>query len=178
MRLKTHTLLLGLLAVLAISLAPSMVKAQGLKIGWIDDEKIKLGYDAWQRAQEQWGIERQAWENEAIEMEQELNDLIQEYEQQRLILSEDKQKEREAAINTKQEALDDYTRSTFGPNGKAEQKQYQLIQPLINNINKAIEAVAIEGNYDVIFTLQSGLGYIKEGYEVTEEVLAQLDRIE
>jgi len=38
--------------------------------------------------------------------------------------------------------------------------------------------VAIENGYDVIFTLQSGLGYINPSFDVTDKVLEQLENIE
>ena len=109
---------------------------------------------------------------------QEIDDLIVEYDKQKLILSEDKKKEKEAAIRAKQEALDAYTRQVYGPGGTAETKNKTLLEPLLENVNRAIEAVALEGDYDVIFTMQSGLGYIKEGYDVTEKVLEYLEKQE
>ena len=110
-------------------------------------------------------------------MQQELRELTEEFEKQKLILSEEKKREREAAINAKREALDAYTRTVFGPGGTAERKQSQLLQPILENIQQAIEEVAIKGNYDVIFTLQS-IAYIKDSYDVTDEVLSRLEEIE
>ncbi|MGD8922578.1 MAG: OmpH family outer membrane protein [Candidatus Zixiibacteriota bacterium] len=173
-----HLVLLGLAMVLAFSAFTKEVKAQGLKIGFVRDDEIKNSYKAWQRAQEQWDLERKAWDEEAQAKQQELQDMIDEYDRQKLILSEDKKNEREAAIRAKNEALDAYTRQVYGPGGTAEKKQEQLIGPLLENVSKAIEAVAVEEGYDVIFTMQSGLGYIKETYDVTDKVLEKLDQLE
>ena len=171
-------LVLLILAALLCPVLVQTVSAQNIKIGFVKDEQIKQDYKAWQRSQEDWNLESKAWEDEALEKQQELQELQEEFDKQKLILSEEKKKEREAAINAKIEALDAYTRQVYGPNGSAERKHIQLIQPLLENITKAIEDVAIEGNYDVIFTLQSGLGYIKEIYDVTDDVLKSLDEIE
>ncbi len=160
------------------SIAAPVAHAQGIKIGFVNDEQIKQDYKAWKVAQEEWELESRAWEDEAVAKQQELQDLEQEFEKQKLILSEDKKREKEAKINAKAEGLDAYTRQVYGPGGSAERKQSQLIQPLLENITLAIEEVAVEGNYDVIFTLQSGLGYIKESYDITEEVLKRLEDIE
>ncbi len=154
------------------------VSAQALKIGFVKDDRIKAEYKEWQRAQEQWEVESKAWDDEAAAKQQELQDLMDEYDKQRLILSEDKKKEREAAIRTKQEALDAYTRQIYGPGGTAEKKQQTLLQPLLDKVTAAIQAVAEQENYDVIFTLQSGLGYIKPTYDVTDKVLTQLENQE
>ena len=162
-------------AVVLILAFMSGASAQGMKIGYIDDEKIKQGYPEWARASEQWNIEQKAWDEEAASKKQELQDMMDEYDKQKLILSEEKRKEREAAIRTKSESLDAFTRQIYGPGGTAERKQMELIGPLLDNVNKAIEQVALEGDYDIIFTQQSGLGYIKEIYDVTDKVLEQLD---
>ncbi len=103
--------------------------------------------------------------------------MIQDYEKQKVVLSDDARKEREAAIQVKQDALDNFTRSVFGPGGQKEQKNSQLMQPLLDKIHRAIEAVAVDGNFDVIFTLQ-GIGYIKESFDVTDKVLEKLADME
>jgi len=56
-------------------------------------------------------------------MQTELEELTAEYEKQKLILSADKKKEREAAINAKKQAIDAYTKEIFGPAGTAERKK-------------------------------------------------------
>lgn len=147
-------------------------------MGFVRDEQIQLQYKAWQRAQEQWEVEKKAWDDEALQKQTELEEMVEEYDRQKLILSEEKRKEREASIRTKQQALDAFTRQIYGPGGTAEKKQEDLIRPLYENITKAIEEVALEEGYDVIFTMQSGLGYIRETYDVTDKVLEKLEKLE
>lgn len=152
--------------------------AQGVKIGFINDEQIKEAYPEWARAQEQMSVEIKAWDDEATAKQTELNELKDEYEKQKLILSDEKKREREAAIRAKEEALDAYTRQIYGPGGTAERKQMDLIGPLLDKVNRAIQLVAEEGGYDVVFTLQSGLGYIKPSLDVTDKVLEKLETLE
>lgn len=178
MRTVSKLLLSAVAIVLAVAAFSSTAYSQGMKIGFIDDQKIKDNYKEWNRAQEQWQLEQKAWTDEAQNKETELNEMMDEYDKQKLILSEEKKKEREAAIRAKQDALDAYTRQIFSPGGTAEQKQMELIGPLLDRVNKAIENIALEENYDVVFTLQSGLGYIKETYDITDKVLEELDKLE
>ena len=93
-----------------VSALPELVSAQGMKLGFVRDERIKDEYQAWGKAQEQWDLESKAWEDEALNKQTELQEMVDEYEKQKLILSEDKKREREAAIRTKEEALDAFTR--------------------------------------------------------------------
>ena len=153
-------------------------QAQGVKLGFINDDLIKESYPDWTRAQDQMDIEMKAWDDEAVSKQTELEELVTEYEKQKLILSDDKKREREAAIRAKRESLDAYTRQVYGPGGTAERKQMELISPLLERVNTAIQLVAEENGFDVVFTLQSGLGYIKPTLDVTDKVLAKLDEIE
>jgi outer membrane protein len=173
--LKTRNFLIAAISFVVLS---SITQAQVLKIGFVKDDDIRQNYKAWQKAQEQWDVEKKAWDDEAQAKQTALQDLLDDYDKQKLILSEDKRKEKEAAIRVKQEDLDNFTRTIYGPGGTAEKKQQELLQPLLDKVTKAIEAVATEGGYDIIFTGQSGLGYIKPTYDVTPKVLEQLDKLE
>jgi len=170
------TVLLTLVAASLVSTAS--VSAQSLKIGYVLDTAIQSSYKAWQRANDLWETERKAWDTEGQNKQQELQDMVAEYEKQRLILSDEKKKEREAAIRAKQEALDAYTRQVYGPGGTAERKQEELLAPLTENIRKAIEAVANDGGYDIIFTMQSNLGYIRPSLDLTQKVLENLEKLD
>ncbi|UCG60543.1 MAG: OmpH family outer membrane protein [Candidatus Zixiibacteriota bacterium] len=170
--------LLLVFALITFALAVQVSNAQGLKVGFVDDQVIQQRYSGWQRAQEQWEVEARAWDEEAAAKQREIDELIDEYNKQKLILSEEKRREKEAAIRAKQESLDAYTRQIYAPGGTAEQKHAGLLDPLIERLNSAIEAVAVEGDYDVIFTRQSGLGFIKDNFDVTEKVLEYLEKEE
>lgn len=167
--------LFGVALVATVFFAPQ-ASSQGAKIGFVNDEEIKLRYKAWQRAQEQWTIERKAWDDEALAKKTELDEMISDYEKQKLILSEEKRTEREAAIRTKQESLDAFTRQIYSPGGTAERKLEELTGPLLQNVTDAIKSVAVEENYDVILTL-NGVGYIRETLDITEKVLDALEKI-
>lgn len=174
---RFKNLLLGGVALALILSNYSVVQAQSVKMGFVNDEKIKTEYRAWQKAQEQWELEAKAWEEEAIAMQEELRELEEDFNKQKLILSEEKKREKEAAINVKKENLDAYTRRIFGPGGEAERKQSALLSPLLENVTKAIEAIAIDNSYDVIFTMQSGLGYINPDLDLTDKVLSHLEDV-
>lgn len=175
--LKRISLLVGLAFNMAVLFA-GISSAQGLKIGFVKDEVIKQRFTGWQRAQEQWEVQNKAWDDEAMTKQEEIEQLLEEYEKQKLILSDEKRKEKEASIRAKQEALDAFTRQTYGPGGTAETKHAQLLKPLLEQATAAIEAVALEGDYDIIFTGQSALGYIKESFDVTEKVIEYLEKTE
>lgn len=173
--LKSPVTLFSLLLFAMILSVGSAANAQSLKIGIVNDEEIKAGYPAWARAAEEFDTQQKAWDEESRTMENELKEMMDDYDKQRLILSEDKRAEKEAAIKAKQESLRAYTAQVYGPGGTAERQRDQLMVPLLDAVNKAITTVAEAEGYDVIFTMQSGLGYIKPSYDVTEKVLNALE---
>ena len=175
MKKEKKFLLVLLLGLIFLPLMAESLSAQGLKIGYVRDERIQQEFKPWAKAQDQFNADAKAWEDEALAKQQELEELLTEYDKQKLILSDDKKREREAAINAKKDALDAFTRQIYGPNGQAERRQSKLLEPLLESVNRAIEAIAIEGNYDIVFTLQSGLAYIKEEFDVTDKLIKYLE---
>ncbi len=171
--MERRKILIGLLAILFTGGLAVTGHAQ-FKVGYVDSDRILAEYSEWNKAQEDFQTQYNAWDQEAKDMQQELEELIEEYERQALLLSAEKKKEREASIEAKRQKLDAYTRTVFGPGGEAERKDMTLRKPLLEKINAAIETVAIEGNYDMIFN-SSGLAYSKKDYDITDKILAKLD---
>lgn len=178
MRIRTSFWLSLLFLAVVVTAIGEDVTAQTMKIGIVHDARIEQEYKAFTKVTEDYNIAYQAWEEEATTIQQELDDLVEEYERQKLILSEEKRAEKEAAIDSKRESLDAYTKRIFGPGGTAYQKQDQLLQPLVEKVREAIKAVAVEGEFDIVFTDQTGWAYIKEYVDITDDVLRYLEENE
>ncbi|MEW5925410.1 MAG: OmpH family outer membrane protein [Candidatus Zixiibacteriota bacterium] len=162
------------LAIIIFSVLSSTSQAQIGKFGYIDSNRIFAEYKEWAKAQEEFNTQYKAWDDEAKEMQKEYEDMIDEYDKQKLILSAEKKKEREAAIEAKRQSLDAFTREIFGPGGTAERKNKTLVQPLVDKINAAIEQVATEGNFDFIFTSEA-LAYAKKDFDITDKIIELLE---
>jgi len=165
------TVLITLMSIMLFSLNGF---SQVMKNGYIDSDKIFAQYTEWSKAQEEFNTDYKAWDDQAKEMQTQYEEMLEEYNRQKLILSDEKKKEREAAIEAKKRALDAFTGQVFGPGGEAERRNNALIQPLLEKINAAIEQVATDGNYDFIFN-SAGLAYAKKDYDITEKVLDILE---
>jgi outer membrane protein len=144
------------------------------KSAFIDSDKIQANYKEWVTAQDQFNTEFKAWEDEAAQMEQDLRQLITDYEKQRVILSADKKLEREAVISAKEQALQSFTRDISSPGGRAERRMNELVKPLYEKITAAIEKIAIEEDYDFVFN-SAGLAYAKKELDITDEVIEILE---
>jgi len=148
--------------------------ASAQEMGFIDSERIQAEFKEWSKAQEQFNTEFQAWEEEAAEMEQELREMIDEYEKQKMILSAEKKKEREALITAKEQALSSFTQRISSPGGEAERRMNELVKPLYEKITAAIEQVAIEEDLDFVFN-SNGLAYGKKDLDITDKVIDILE---
>ena len=166
-RIITFTLCVGLLIIFSTTAAAQ-------KFGFIDSDKIQENYKEWVTAQEQFNTELKAWEDEAAAMENELREMLEDYEKQKLILSADKKAEKEAAIQAKDQALASFTREISSPGGRAERRMNELVKPLYEKITAAIEKVAIEENYEFVFN-SAGLAYAKKELDITDKVIEVLE---
>jgi outer membrane protein len=173
--IMSKLLRIGLLGIGLVMLLGSAAAAQ--RFAFIDSDKIQANYKEWQKAQETFNTEYKAWEDQAATMDSELQQMMADYDKQKLILSADKKIEREAAINAKQEALNSFTREISSPGGKAERRMNELVKPLYDKITAAIEKVAIEENYDFVFN-SNGLAYAKKDLDITDKVLDILENEE
>ena len=158
--------------------AAASAYAQGFKVAVVRDEVIKQQYKAFQKAQEQWEMEKRGWDSTAADLQQAVQDLQADYDKQKLILSDEKKRDREKAIRDKQAQLDGFTQQVYGPDGLAQKKQEELLNPILDNINKALEQIANEDGYDIIFTTGSALGYFRPSLDITDKVLAYLAKSE
>ncbi|MEZ5358384.1 MAG: OmpH family outer membrane protein [Candidatus Zixiibacteriota bacterium] len=148
--------------------------AMAQRFAYIDSEKIINNFTDLQRAQETFQTELREWEEQAGMLDQELQELMAEYEKQKLILSADKKAEKEKQISTKRQALEAFTKDIGAPGGKAERRNMELMAPLYERVTEAIEKVAIEEGYDFVFN-SSGLAYAKKELDITDKVLDKLD---
>jgi outer membrane protein len=163
----------SLAVLLCVAFFASLSQAQVGRYGYVDSERVFSEFKEWDKAQEEFNTQYKAWDDEAKEMQKELEDMIVEYEKQKLILSADKKKEKEAAIEAKRQSLDAFTKEIFGPGGTAERKNNALVKPLMEKLNAAIEKVATEENYDFIFTSEA-LAYAKKDYDITDKIIEAL----
>ncbi len=163
---------------LVLFVATALVQAADLKIAYINSEQLRLEYGAFADAQAQFDKDVATWETEAGVLETELIDLQTEYEQQSLLLSEDKKKERLRLIEQKQLEYQQFLANIFGAGGQAEKRNAELTSPLLEQINEALIDIASREGYDLILDVAGGnVAYIDENLDITDRLLEELSAI-
>jgi outer membrane protein len=156
-----------------------MAFSQEGKIGFIDSMKLRTDYKEFADAQAKFDQEVAKWQVEADSLKFELDSLQTDFDRQKLLLSEEKRKEKESIIEQKKKGYDNYINNIFGPNGQMEKMNAELTKPILDKINVALEKIALENNYIMIFDAVNGnIAWAKKGLDLTDRVLEELNKMQ
>jgi len=157
----------------------SNLLAADMKMGYIDSDKIMQQYEGVGDAQKDFDEQAKVWETQMKNMQKEIEELRKQYDEKKLLLSEDKKIELETQIQTKMMEYEKFVKDIYGPTGKAAVKNAELLQPIIEKINKIIQRIAADESYDFIFDVVNGnLVFAKEEYDLTARVVEELKKID
>jgi outer membrane protein len=149
MKRKLVVVMIGALVVVAAGAVSAL--AQEIKIGYIDSIKIFAENKETQEAERVYRQEVQVWEAQKQRMEQDIARMGEELNAQSPMLSEEKKSERRLEMQRKMDEYKRFMEETFGDNGLAAKRNKELTQPIVDKINKIIEAIAIEQKYTMVF---------------------------
>jgi len=146
------------------------------KYAFVDTEYILNNIPAYKAAQEQLDKASQDWQKEVEARYTEIDKMYKDYQAERVLLSEDMRKQREEMIIAKEKEAKELQKTYFGQDGSLFKKRQELIQPIQDEIYKAIKDYATEGGYAAIFDTSSGpvLIYSNPRYDISDEVLQKL----
>lgn len=148
-------------------------------VGYINSEQLRREYVGARDLEGQLEASIADWRAQAREMEQEIEGLIVELQNQRLLLSEEAAAEKETAIQQKQLEFEEFLNSVWGVGGLAAQREAELWQPIFDRINGILEEIGAEGEYQMIFdAARGGIVYAAPSTDLTEQVLEKLNGTE
>ncbi|MDD4856492.1 MAG: OmpH family outer membrane protein [Candidatus Krumholzibacteria bacterium] len=166
------------LACFILSLLPlSVLKAQEVKLGYIDTAKIFAEYKETVDAEAVYKKEVDTWKKKASDMEAELAKMREEIQSQSLMLSEEKQAEKKLLFDKKLKEYNQYMSDVFGDDGQAAKRNKELTQPIVEKINAVIAKIAEDEGYTVIFdAAQGNIVYAKKTIDLTDRVMDELNK--
>ncbi len=158
-------------------IAANPVSAQ-IKIGYVDSQKLSESYKESQDAQKQLAEINKGWEEEARNMQRELQTKQDELESQALLLSDEKRKEKEADLQNLYLRFQQFQQEKWGPQGDAYKKQAELMKPVIEKINVAIKKIGTDEKFDYIFDVVGGnIVHVSASQpDLTQKVLDELNK--
>ena len=170
---KQHYVLVLVLVLTAIFGAGSLF-AQ-VKMGYIDSQRILGTFSKAVAAQKKLEAETAQASDELKKMEDDFKAEQERLEQQAMLLNDEKKQQKA------QELQDMYIKlQQFSQDKQTElsKRQDELLKPVFDEINTIINKIGEEGGYDFIFngSISGTLVYAKEQYDLTDKVLAELDK--
>ena len=164
-----------IVSILLMSLT-TIASAQ-LKIGYILSERIRAEYEEWTEADAQLQLEYRKVQFEYEQKIKKLDSLSRDYEVKRL-MSLDKGESIKQEIEQIKRQIQTFQAEKVGPQGELMRKQAQLERGLVEKVVESIKKVAIDGNYDYVFDASVQLMYQKAQYDLTDDVLRDLRKLD
>ncbi|MCE4564158.1 OmpH family outer membrane protein [Maribellus sp. CM-23] len=150
--------------------------SQAQKYGFIDSEYIMENIPAYTAAQEQLNQLSSQYQKELEAMHAEVEQMYQDFQAESVLLSEDMKRKREDVIISKEKDYKQLQRKYFGPSGDLFSKRQGLVKPIQDDIFNAVQEIATEGSYAVIFDKAGGttLFFTNPRYDLSDQVLQKL----
>jgi outer membrane protein len=159
----------------AFALFSSMAFSQQ-KFAYVDSEYILENIPEYTVAQDKLDEYSVIWQKEIEVKFAEVDSLYKKFETESVLLPEDIKTKREAAIVAKEKEAKALQKKRFGKDGDLFTKRSELIKPIQDKVYTAIEELATEGNYGIIFDKSGSLTmlYTNAKLDKSDEVLDKL----
>jgi len=161
------------LVITAASAAPAM--GQGAqKIAYVDSKVILSRAPGRQQAEDTFNKEMEASRAQVQKMGDSLQTMIADYQKVQATLAANIREQRESAIRKKQE---DYQSRAGALDQQMQQRQMELVKPIMDQIRKVLDDIRQEEGYAFILDAGSDAGVIvaaDRNLDITEKVISRL----
>jgi len=147
------------------------------KIGYIDSQKILVSYSRAQEIRNEFDNQVKEWKNEINRRQQELENLQKNLQSQSFMLTEEARLRKIEELQKKKAELENYVSGIYGKNGKAENLNQELMQPLLAEIDTVVSEIAEEDEYSYILDASTGVViYADDIYDITNRIIETLNK--
>jgi outer membrane protein len=146
------------------------------KFAFIDSDYILENIPAFNAAQEQLDQLSRQYQKELESMYAEIEKMYSDFQAESVLLSEDMKRKREDVIISREKEYKDLQRRYFGPNGDLFKRRQALVKPIQDDVFNAVQEIANEGSYAVIFDKAGGttLLFTNPRFDLSDQVLQKL----
>ncbi|HWV56226.1 MAG TPA: OmpH family outer membrane protein [Longimicrobiales bacterium] len=161
-------------AAIASAASPAAAQTPEFKIAILDSRVLIASAPGAQEAQAAFEADLGRYQAELQTLENELTQMIMQYDQQQAVLAADARQRQQDAIADKQRQLE--TRAMELEN-QASQRQAELVGPIMDRISNAIEEVRRELGYALVLDVAAGVVVAADpAIDITEQVVARMTR--
>jgi len=143
------------------------------KFAYVDTDYILKRIPEFKQAQEKLDQISIDWQKEIENKYAEVEEMYRAYQQEKVLLTDDMKIRREEAIMNKEKKAKDLQKKYFGPEGDLYIKRQELIKPIQDNVYDAIQQLALNNKYQIVFDSSSDLImlYKNNNYDKSDKVL-------
>ena len=166
--LRAAPIALALLTVLSLP-----ARAQGVKVAYVQTSVLLDQAPGRAEAEAQFEKETGTYRDQIKRMSDSLNAMIADFQKRSTGLTATARETQGKGIQAKEA---EYQRRTQELEQKAQGRQNELVQPILDKIKGAIEEVRVEGGYAMIFNADQGspIVAVDKSLNVTDRVLTKL----
>lgn len=167
---------IALPCVFAIILMFSTNSVVAQKFAFIDTQYILEHIPGYNSAQATLNRLTEEWQEEIETKYSEIDRLYRAFQNELPLLTAEMRRNREEEIILKEREVKELQQKRFGRDGDLFKKREELIRPIQEKIRVALEEIATEGNYAVIFDKAGGASmvYTNPRFDISEEVLSKM----
>jgi outer membrane protein len=163
-------------AILSLLILPAAAVAQGsaVKFAYVDTRQLLDKAPGRADADAQWKKEAQGMQEQVQRMQDSLQTMISAYQKVQATLTQAVRDQREKSIGDKEQ---EYQTRTQALDLQAQQRQAQLLQPIIDQIKVALEEVRKEDGLTMILDVGSQgnpIVAVDKNLDITDKVLVKL----
>ena len=127
------------------------------KFAYVDTDYILAKIPEYNQAQDKLDNYSKGWQEEIEITMQKIEKMYRSYQSEQILLTEEMKSARENLIFAEEKKVQDLQIKYFGPEGMLFSKRQELIKPIQDKIYDAIQQVATNNKYSVIFDSSSDL---------------------
>ena len=152
------------------------INVQAQSIGIVDSKQILQEIPEYQDAQKQLDQIVDGWRKEIEQKHKNIDEMYRAYQAEQVLLTENERSRREDAIVNKEKEMREFQKKKFGPEGELFQKRQELVQPIQDDVYKAIEKAAKNKKIDIVLDKSEGASilFFTQQYDMTSSVLREL----
>ncbi|MDQ7917030.1 OmpH family outer membrane protein [Mesonia sp. MT50] len=151
---------------------------RGIKIAYIDMDYILKSIPEYQQANQQLDTKVQKWKSEIELMMTEVDDMKQNLENERALLTKELIEEREEEISFEEKKVQEYQNERFGAQGDLLVQKRQLVQPVQDQVFNAVQEIGKKREYDFIFenSAEALMLFSANRHDISDQVLSMIER--
>jgi len=154
----------------------STLSLSAQKFAYIDSKYVLSHMPEYMAAQKQINELSAEWQAQVEQKYTAIEQLEKSFQAEKILLTEDMKKKREADINERREEAKQYQKSKFGVEGDLFKKREELVAPIQEQIFQAIEDIASQSQYMVVFdkASHSNMLYTNPKHDISDKVLKKM----